>query len=186
MTRQLTVLGAAIAVCFLLLGGCPATPEDQGALGDSTQNSLEAPATAAQGPQGAAGPQGVEGPKGDTGPQGPQGSPGIAGANGADGLSIPFVVQAGGSITAKPSAIVVLDGTTIKPQGGVPAVSEVTYLWEQIDQSGNRVALDNPAALAPQFTVPAIIDLYLLEFRLTVTAAGGVIAVDTTTVLVVP
>jgi hypothetical protein len=122
---------------------------------------------------------GPQGPEGDEGPAGPQGPAGPAGP----GMS--FVVFAGGAQTVSPGDQVTLDGSGTKPQSGSKyTTADLTYEWEQVDESGITVTLTDADKREAKFTVPAEERTYLLEFRLTVTDPDGVFAIDEVIILV--
>lgn len=178
--KRLSALVVAVAA-GLMLGGCPLPPDV------ADPNQVAAEVVGIPGPQGPSGPIGPRGEQGDRGPQGPPGPEGPPGQDGRDGLSVSFVVKAGGAITVPPGSEVSLDGTGTRPQTGSDlADSDLEYEWQQVDQSGNHVALSDPHASQTSFTVPAVEDLYLLEFRLTVSDPDGFTATDKVVVLVVP
>ena len=79
-------------------------------------------------------------------------------------------------------APVTLDGSgSDDPDAG----DTLTYLWTQSDETGHTVALSDPAAASPTFTVPSDVTAdAVLGFTLRVTDAGGLYAEDTVAVTV--
>lgn len=187
MQTKYRLLAAVSTITLAQLAGCPATAETDA--GDETQADRTTPVLdpgVVIGPVGPTGDTGPQGPAGPSGPQGPRGQSGTPGATGPAGTSIPFVAFAGGAITVQPGDSVTLDGSGTRPQVNA-SVDPATfvYFWEQIDESGFVITLDATNSVQANFTVPADPETYLLEFRLIVTAPGGVIAADKLTILVV-
>lgn len=76
----------------------------------------------------------------------------------------------------------VTEGTRVTLNGGASdGVDDSidTYLWEQLDDSGAAVALSDPTAANPSFTLSDVgPDGHALTFQLTVTDQGGLRATD--------
>jgi uncharacterized repeat protein (TIGR01451 family) len=88
----------------------------------------------------------------------------------------PPLAEAGPPQVTAPNAMVQLDGRS----SGDPDGSGLAYAWTQ--ETGPLVSLASGQSARPTFTAPAAVGS--LNFKLTVTDAGGLNAADTTTVTV--
>ncbi len=137
--------------------GAPGAPGD---LGETGQSGLGAP-----GAPGAPGDPGAPGADGDPGPQGPAGP------------SSPVVALAGGAVTVVGGTPVILDGNaTIIQDGSDVTLADLTAQWEQVDESGIGVPLNNADTLVADLVAPFDEGLFLLQFRLTVTSPDGFVS----------
>jgi uncharacterized protein YcnI len=77
-----------------------------------------------------------------------------------------------------------LEGTklTLLGKGSDPDNDKLTYLWEQIDETGLDVKLSNPKVAKPNFITPEVTKTTKLIFQLTVKDTGN--KTDTDTVVV--
>ncbi|MFO0838131.1 MAG: VWA domain-containing protein [Phycisphaerae bacterium] len=181
--RLITISLAASAM--LLVAGCPPTASDSTTASDLFGVFVVPPGTTgdnqgAQGAPGAPGARGEQGPAGAAGAQGPAGAAGANGTNGqdgADGNSISAVADAGGALTVTGGQVVHLDGShTFVQSGSQFTVSDMTFAWSQVDQSGINVPIQNADQAIAQIVVPSDAGLFLLQFRLKVTDPDGFVS----------